>query len=50
MKMDHTDTYKDFINTSQGRKIPKKEEFRKDKNKLEVRLTQCDASSLPLTR
>ena len=50
MKMDHTDTYQDVIDISQGCKGPKKEELRKDKNKLEVRWTQCDASSLPLTR
>ena len=48
--MDHTDTYKDVLDTPQGRKTPQKEEFRKDKNKLEMRCTQCDASSLPLTR
>jgi hypothetical protein len=37
MKMDHTDNYKDVIDTAQGCKWPKKEERRKDKNKLEVR-------------
>ena len=50
MKMDHTDTYKNIIDISQGCKVPKKVEFREDKKKLEVRWTQCDASSLPLTR
>jgi hypothetical protein len=37
MKMDHTGTYKNVIDTSQGCKVPKKEEFREGKKKFELR-------------
>ena len=37
MKMNHIDTQKNFIDTSQGCKAPKKEEFREDTNKLDER-------------
>ena len=39
--------YRHFIGMC---KAPKEEQFRKDKNKLEMRWTHCDASSQPLTR
>jgi len=50
VKDEDEDTYMYVIDTSQRSKAPKKEEFRKNKNKLELHWTQCDASSLSPTR